>query len=363
METQMKAAILREFGSPLTVEMLPAPVLGTGEVIVDIAAAPVLNYAAEVLSGARQYLLNLPAVPGPGAIGQVRAIGADATHLAVGDWVWCDPTFRSRDDAPYPDITLQGWSARGPGGLRLQDLFGHGTWAEQTLIPTENAILIGDISPDDAPSWCKIGAFLVPYGGLLAADLKAGETVLISGATGGFGSAGVATALAMGAGAVVATGRNAKALADLKDRFGARVFPVQMTGEEEVDRSAIQAAAPGEIDVVLDILPPAALPSQARAAIMAVRPYGRVVLMGGIGMEGGGILELPYVWIMRNCVSIIGNWMYDATAPRDMVKLIKSGLIDIDNYQIQPFPLEQAPEAVAHAARHAGPFELTVLRP
>jgi hypothetical protein len=65
-------------------------------------------------------------VPGPGAIGRVRAVGPDATHLVPGDWVYCDPTVPSRDDALSPDVTLQGWSARGEGGLRLQKHFRHG---------------------------------------------------------------------------------------------------------------------------------------------------------------------------------------------------------------------------------------------
>jgi NADPH:quinone reductase-like Zn-dependent oxidoreductase len=104
----MKAAILKAFGSPLVIETLPDPVLGRGEVIVDVAATRVLNYAGEVFSGERKYLLDLPVAPGPGGIGRVRAIGPDATHLAVGDWVYLDPTVRSRDDALNPDITLQG---------------------------------------------------------------------------------------------------------------------------------------------------------------------------------------------------------------------------------------------------------------
>src|SRR5260370_170463 len=114
----MKAAVLRAFGSPLAIETLPDPVLGTGEIIVDVVATRVLSYANEVFSGERKYLLDLPVVPGPGAIGRVRAIGPDATHLVAGDWVCCDPTVRSRDDALNPDITLQGWSARDEGGLR-----------------------------------------------------------------------------------------------------------------------------------------------------------------------------------------------------------------------------------------------------
>ena len=49
--------------------------------------------------------------------------------------------------------------------------------------------------------------------------------------------------------------------------------------------------------------------------MMAVRPYGRVILMGGVGMPGGPGLELSYAWIMRNCVTIHGVWMYPRHAP------------------------------------------------
>ncbi len=196
----MKAAVLKAFGSPLTIETLPNPILGTGEVIVDVVAAPVLSYANEVFSGKRKYLLELPIVPGCGAIGRVRAVGPDATHLVVGDWVVCDPTVRSRDDALSPDITLQGWSARGEGGLRLQKHFHDGSFAEQIRVPTENAIRIGLLNEAEAARWCALNTLLVPYGGFLAANLLAGETVLVSGATGNYGSAAVAVALAIGRG-------------------------------------------------------------------------------------------------------------------------------------------------------------------
>jgi alcohol dehydrogenase len=359
----MKAAVLKAFGSPLSVETLPDPELGTGEVIVDIVATSVINYSNEVFSGQRKYLLDLPVAPGPGGIGRVRAFGPDATHLELGNWVYCDPTVRSRDDVQLPDMILQGWTALAAGGLRLQKHFRHGSWAERTLVPTENAIRLGELDVAEAPSWCKIGSFLVPYGGLLAARVQAGETVLINGATGNFGSAGVAVALAMGAGSVIATGRNEATLAELVRRFGPRVRTVRMSGDEENDRKAMRQTAGRPIDCVLDILPPAASPVSARAAIMAVRPYGRVVLMGGVGLQGGGVLELPYAWIMRNCVTIIGQWMYPPEAVARMVDLIRSGLINLDRYDIALFDLDNVNEAVAHAAAHAGPFEATVLQP
>src|SRR5207248_8412810 len=191
----------------------------------------------------------------------------------------CHPTVRSRDDAMAPDILLQGLVAAGEGGMRLQKYFRDGSWAERLRIPTENAIRIGAIDASDAPSWCALGMLLVPYGGLLAVGLTAGETVVINGATGAFGSAGIAVALAMGAASVIATGRNAEVLEDLGRRFGPRLRTVPMAGKEEEDRQRILQAAPGPIDIVLDLLPPAAAPSQVRAALLAVRPHGRVVLM------------------------------------------------------------------------------------
>lgn len=359
----MKAAILKAFGLPLAIETLSDPVLGTGEVIVDVVATRVLSYSNEVFSGERKYLLELPVVPGIGAIGRVRAIGPDATRLAIGDWVYCDPTVRSRDDMVTPDITLQGWSARGEGGLRLQKHFRDGSFAEQMRLPTENVKPLGAIDAADAASWCAIGNCLVPYGGFLAAKLQAGETVLVSGATGNFGTAAVAVALAMGAGCVIAPGRNEAVMAELARRFGPRLRTVKLTGNEDDDRQRMQAAAPGGIDCVMDIMPPSVTTKTVRAALMAVRPYGRVVLMGGVGMLGGAGLELPYPWIMRNCVTIHGVWMYPPEAPLGLIRLVRAGLLKLDNLAITEFDLDHANEAVAHAAANSGPFKMTVLRP
>lgn len=359
----MKAAVLKAFGTPLSVEPLPEPELGTGEVLVDVVAAPVLSYANEVFSGERRYLLELPVAPGAGAIGRVRAVGPDATRLASGDWVLCDPTVRSRDDVLSPDITLQGWSARGEGGLRLQKYFRHGGFAERIRVPTENAVRLGALTEVEAERWCAMSVMLVPYGGLLAANFQAGETLLVSGATGNFGSACVAVALAMGAGCVVTPGRNEAVLKDLERRFGSRVRTVKLVGREEEDRERMRQAAPGPIDCVLDILPPSAGTTPVRAAVMAVRPYGRVVLMGGVGMLGGDDLHLPYPWIMRNCITIHGQWLCSREAITRMVGLIRSGLLRLEEFDVTAFKLDEANAAVAHAAAHGGPFKLTVLKP
>ncbi|NJP93188.1 zinc-binding alcohol dehydrogenase family protein [Nonomuraea sp. FMUSA5-5] len=359
----MKAAVLAEFGSPLSVEEVPEPVPGSGEVVVDVVAAPVLPYAAEVFTGQRQYLLPLPATPGTGAIGRVRACGPDATRLAPGDWVLCDPTVRSRDDALTPDITLQGLSARGEGGLRLHRHYGQGSFAERLLIPTENAVPLGPLDPGEAARWSALCVCLVPYGGLLAGRLQPGETVLVSGASGNFGGAAVAVALAMGAARVIAPGRNERALAALERRFGARVSTVRITGGEDEDRERMAAAAAAPVDLVLDLLPPAAQVAAVRAAAMTVREGGRVVLMGGVGMLNGDDLPLPYRWLMRNNVTVRGQWLYPRDAPVRLAALARSGLLDLGQFAVTEFALDDAPAAVTHAAEHAAPFRLTVIRP
>ena len=359
----MKAAVLNRFGTPLSIENLPDPVLGTGEVIVDVAATCVLPYAAEVISNARRYMIEPPIVLGTGAIGRVRAIGPDATKLKVGDWVACDNTVRARDDALTPDIVLQGWSARGEGGLQLQRYYHNGPWAQQIMVPTEAAVPIGKIDAADAARWTAMGLMLVPYGGLLAVDLKAGETVVVSGATGNFGSASVVVALAMGAGRVVTPGRNEAMLSELFRRFGERVAPVKLTGDEQEDQRSIRYAAGAPIDVVLDILPPSVDARVVRTVAMTVREYGRIALMGGVGMLGGDDLALPYPWLMRNSITLRGQWMYPAAANVSMARLIRSGLIDLDHWEVTTFDLDHANEAVATAAALGGPFRLVAITP
>ena len=353
----MKAAVLNAFGEPLAIETLPDPVLGTGEIIVDVVAAGVTSYAANIFNGSRNYALELPVAPGAGGIGRVRATGPDATRLKAGDWVFCEPTIRSRDDAA--DTILQGWTYMTEAALPLHRLYHHGSYAEQMLVPTENVTRIGDIDPADAGRWCALSRLLVPYGGLLAGDLRAGETLVVSGATGGFGGAGVAVALAMGAAKVVAAGRNERTLDDLVRRFGSRVRAVPMTGVEADDRRSILEAAEGRIDIVLDFLPREASASQVQAAILAVSQGGRIVLMGGVRSD----LALNYNELMHKEITLRGAWMYPRDAIPRMARMVRAGLIDLTQFELTEFALDDANDAVAHAAANAGPRQLTVIRP
>ncbi|KUN00101.1 alcohol dehydrogenase [Streptomyces yokosukanensis] len=359
----MRAAVLNKFGAPLTVQEVPEPLAGGGEAVVEVLAACVPPYADEVFGGRRNYPLEPPVVPGPGGVGRVVGVGPDATRLRIGDLVWVDPTVRSRDDTLTPDITLQGWSSRGEGGARLARHLHDGSFAELMRAPTENVHPLPAEAEQDLTLWSALGVYVIPYGGLLAGGLEAGETLLVSGATGNLGSAAVAVALAMGAGRVITPGRNRIVLDLLADRFGSRVRPVELTGDQAADVAAMSAAAEGPIDMVIDLLPPAAPSSAARTAAMTVREYGRVVLMGGVGMLGGADLALPYPWIMRNSVTVRGQWMYPRSANTGMIRLLASGALDLGAERVRTFPLDAVNDAVEHAAAHGGPFHRTVLTP
>ncbi|WP_225032151.1 zinc-binding dehydrogenase [Paraburkholderia sp. XV] len=358
----MKAAVLNAFGTRLSIETLPDPVIGTGEIIVDVVATGVASYAHGVFSGARNYLLEPPLVPGAGAIGLVRAVGRDSTRLAVGDWVYCDPTIRARDNAINPDTILQGWTARNASALSLHRFYHHGSFATQMLVPTENVTAIGDLEERDAGKWCALSQLLVPFGGLVAGELQPGDTVLVNGATGGFGSAGVVAALAMGAAKVVAAGRNQQKLDELARQLGPRVSCARMTGDVD-DTQRIRELAEGEVDLVLDILPRGASASQVLAGAKALRRGGRLVLMGGVRKTGEDEPALPYAWLMHNEVTLRGQWMYPRVAIPQMVSMIRAGLVSLTKFNVTEFSLDDANEAIAFAADNAGPLSLVVIRP
>ena len=357
----MKAAVFSRIGETPVLCELSDPIAEAGDVVVDVVAAPVLAYANEVISGQRPMLFTLPFVPGTGAIGRISAVGAGATKTEVGTWVYCDPTLRARDGHGLPTIALQGLTANGPAAMAVQRQYPNGSWAQKLRLPLENITELGDIDAADAARWLLLGTMLVPYGGLSSVGLAAGETVVINGATGSFGNAAVAVALAMGAASVVATGRNADVLDALSHHYGGRVRIAQMAGDEAADTAMIRAAAAAPIDVVFDILPPHAQPTQVLAAIRAVRPGGRVSLMGGVGMAGGGDLTLPYPWLMRNNVTVRGQWMYPREAVPRLMALVRSGQLALD-YQITEFALADVADAIVHAARTSGPFDRTVLK-
>jgi alcohol dehydrogenase len=355
----MKAALLETLGQPLTLEDLPEPVPGAGEVLVRVLATPVLAYTQDVFTQARENHLVLPLVPGGGAVGVVEKVGPDATRLTPGQLVLCDLTVRSRDDSLSPDIMLHGWAAHGAGAQKLQTYFRNGSFAEKVLIPLENAVVLEQMDHMDPVQLTWLSICLVPYGGWLAANVQPGQIVMVNGASGFYGSAGVAVALAMGVERVVALGRNQDRLEALVQHFGERVRPVLLSEDEKRNSQQIAQAAAGPIDCLLDLLSPIHDGAPTLHRVLNVRAGGTVVLMGGVMAD----VALPYRYIMHQNLTIRGQYMYPRHAPVLLARLYRAGLLRLEVFSTRVFSLKDVNQAIQYAHDHGGAFHLTVLTP
>ncbi|KAH8890931.1 alcohol dehydrogenase [Thozetella sp. PMI_491] len=353
-----KALVQRVYGQPLAVEDVPTPTPTPGSAIVSVMAVGLSTYTGDIYNGKRMYPYPTPLVPGSSAIGRVVAVGPDATALKPGQLVYFDVNIHSRD-APS-DVFLSGITH---GGSRGGSILMEGEWRDSSFAqfvkaPLENvhaldeARLLG--SPTDGGlglcaeqlTWMKLG--VVPYGGFRAIDVKPGETIIIAPATGGFGSAAVKVALALGA-TVIAMGRRAEALEALK-QLSDRVHAVKIMGDEAAEIAAL--AKFGKADAVLDLSPAAAAGStHLRSAILSLRPGGRVALMGGLR----GDITLPqHQFLMMNEITLKGKWMYSREDVQLFIKLIERNVLGLDGIKVKgKFPLdrwEEAFDTVAGAA-------------
>lgn len=87
MPSTMRAAVVRTFGQPLTIEELPVPTPGPGEVLVKIVASGVCHTDLHAADGDWPIKPGLPFVPGHEGAGVVAALGPGVTHLREGDAV------------------------------------------------------------------------------------------------------------------------------------------------------------------------------------------------------------------------------------------------------------------------------------
>ncbi|KAJ3712213.1 alcohol dehydrogenase [Lentinula raphanica] len=320
---------------PLQLQVVPTPQPGPGSAIVKVLAASVLSYSEDIYNGKRQYPFPTPFVPGASAIGRIVALGPDATTLTVGQLVYLDCTIRGRDN-PTEAVILSGIIE---GFTESSRKLMHGEWrnstyAEYTKFPLENCIplnerrLLGSVDTGGlvyrVGDLMHISRLLVPYGGLDDVGMKPGETVIIAPATGPFGSAAVRVALALGAGRVIAMGRNKTALGQLSS-LDNRISTVEITGNEQTETEALRKLGP--IDVFFDISPPTAADStHLKSAVASLRHGGRISLMGGVSEYR----SFPYASFMHRNLTMKGTWMFSRQQILSFVKLVESGLLPLD---------------------------------
>ena len=242
----MKAWRLEKLGGRLALDDVPVPEPRPGSVLVRVEASALLSYLKAYVEG-KLPRYNPPPGPftiGTNAVGTVEAVGRDVWRIAPGRRVVLSPHFVARENVDDPAQILIGLTAGAEAADVLAD-WPDGTHAEYALAPVETATPLDGLEGVDAAQLAVLGRFIVPFGGLLRGRLAAGETLVVNGATGAFGTAAVLLGVAMGAARVIAAGRNRDALAAVADAAGPRVAQLALTGDVAADAKAIRVASGG----------------------------------------------------------------------------------------------------------------------
>jgi alcohol dehydrogenase len=350
-------------GGGLELQDLPPPEPEPGGVVLRMRAAPLLSYLRQVLDGSLGYdTPRRPFTPGTNGVGIIEAAGPGVYHLRPGTRVVLDPRALADERVAEPAqilIGLTGMPSAQPGPVKaLQAAWPDGTYAEMARMPASVLTpLPSALDAVPAERLVAIGKFAVPYGGLLRGGLDAGETIVVNGASGYFGSAGALLALALGAARVVATGRDRAALEDLGKAAGPRLVPVVLAGDVARDAVALREAAGGSVDMALDLVGRADSADATLATLRSLRRGGRLVLMGSVRQP----LPLVVAEMLANEWQVMGCFMYPPDILARLAGLIAAGLLDLGKIRVRNFPLQELEQAMDAAASMRG-LDMTVLK-
>jgi len=355
----MKAWQLDGLGGELRLRDVRTPDPRPGSVLVRIEASALMSYLKAYVEG------KLPVYhPPPGrftigtnGVGVVEAVGRDVWHIRPGQRVVLSSHFVAAENVEDPAQVLIGLTSSPDAAQVLAD-WPDGTLAEYALMPVEAVTPAEGLDELDAAQLVTIGRCIIPFGGLLRGRLAAGETLVVNGATGAYGTAAVLLGVAMGAARVIAAGRNQAALDAVARAGGPRVLTVKLTGDAQKDARQLRAVSDGGAHMAFDMVGQARDPNSTLAALHSLRRGGRLVLMGSMTTD----LSIPYTTVMLNSWEIVGQFMYPASAYRRLLELLRSGLLDIRAIRPRVYPLAALPEAM-EAAATAGNLECIVMQP
>jgi NADPH2:quinone reductase len=313
----MKAIRVSEYGGPsvLKIEEVPAPQAGPGQVLVRVHAVGINPVDTYLRSNTDNRGPKLPYTPGADAAGVVEAVGSGVTGFKAGDRVYVGGT-----------VT--------------------GSYAELCLC--EQA----QVHPLPENVSCAQGAAMnVPYATAYHALFnrghgRAGETVLVHGASGGVGIAGVQLARAGGMTVIgtAGTDRGRRLVAEQ----GAH-HALDHTAPGYLDELMTLTQGRG-VDVVLEMLANVNLQKDLGAIAMG----GRIVVIGN-----RGTVEINPRAAMNKDAAILGMALFHASPAQ--VAGIHTALVEgLRNGTLRPviaqeFPLAQgarAHEAVMETGHH-----------
>jgi NADPH:quinone reductase-like Zn-dependent oxidoreductase len=311
----MKAICLNQHGGPevLQIMELTDPEPGPGEVLVRVRAAALNHVDIWVRNGWPGLDLPLPHIPGSDGAGNVVALGEGVTQFAVGDRVVIDADLSCGEC----EFCRAGQNHR----CRRWHLLGEtvpGTDCELITLPARNLLKIPD-GFGYAEAAASALVFMTAWHSLISrGKLKAGESVLIVGSSGGVNSASIQIAKLAGA-KVLAVGSNAEKVA-LAERLGADIL-INREEEPNWSKAAYLATQKRGVDVVVDNVGAPTMVSSMRAA----RKGGRILTVGN---TGGPKYEFDHRYLFAKHLSIIGSTMAPRADFEKVMSLIFAGRLD-----------------------------------
>jgi NADPH:quinone reductase len=293
----------------------PAP--ADDEILIDVHAASVSYMDYLMASGGYQLKPTLPYVPGTDAAGVVVAVGDMVARFRPGDRVACGNWF--------------------------------GGFAERMVAKASKSARLPD-NVDFSTGSTVLHAYLTAWYALVdRARLEPGETVLVTGATGGVGLACVEVARLVGGRVIAAVGSAAKAQVALD---GGAEHVIDYSCEDVRER--VKALTNGEgIDVGIDNIGGALFLSLARL----MRWNGRLIPMGFVGGEIPSVpMNLPLLKNYSIVGVFAGAWM--TNFPNESAQAADRVMTLVGEGRLRPrvdrvLPLEQAAEAMRAVAERS----------
>ena len=306
----MNAIIVRAFGPPdvMTLEDAPTPAPGPTQVLVRVRAVGVNPVETYVRAGTYARKPNLPYTPGSDLAGVVEAVGAQVTGLQPGDRVYSHGTV----SGAYAEAAICEASQVHPLPARV-------TFQQGSAIGTPYGT-----------AWRAL---------FLKAGARAGETVLVHGASGGVGTAAVQMARAAGL-RVIGTAGSEKGLALVREQGAHEVLSHR--DPEYLARVGSLAGGRG-VDLVLEML--ANVNLDRDLDLLALN--GRVMVVGNRGR-----VEIDPRKIMSKDGAVLGMTMFNTTA--EEYRTIHAALAPgLENGTLTPVVGRELPLADARQAHVA----------
>jgi len=321
MAKTMRAAVFAEFGGPEVVDVrkVPVPEPGPGQVRLRVEASSMNHLDLWVRRGL-PIETPMPHIGGSDIVGVVDAVGGGGDPAAVGTRVVVDPAvgyewYFGQD---------QGESFGAPA-LRLIGEHTQGGFAEFAVVPASNLLeLPKDYAAEQAAAaglvYVTAWRALITRGGV-----RPGERVLITGASGGVGTAAVQIAALAGAKvfAVTSGGRKAHMVQEL----GAEV--VYDRTSVDFSREAWRDTNKRGVDLIFDTVGESVWANCLRA----LAPGGRLVTSGAT-TGSHGVTEIRLVFWKQ--LSILGSTMGTPAEFRQVMRQVFSGALRPIIHEVLP---------------------------